>query len=190
MAAESNLYERLVDVVGDLDEVDARPGVHWVHVTQPTHEAVSALGTRYGFHHLICDQICDTMQRPQLEENTHSAFIQLKLLRFDLDTIELVPIQVSMVLQGNLLLSFAESDISSLLKPIVDGLRAGAHVRSTGADFLAYQITDLIVDSYLRLLEELAEAVEELEVPCRVPHADDDDDDEDVDKRRRGGRSV
>jgi magnesium transporter len=72
--------------------------------------------------------------------------------------------QVSFVLGRDFLVTFQEEPEWDSFEPVRDRIRRGTgSIRRQGADYLAYALLDTIVDSFFPVLEELGEALEELE---------------------------
>lgn len=147
---------------GDTGATDGA-GVTWLHFTGAEHEVVGAVCAHLRLHHLAHERIVDLQQRPKFEEDRMSAFFQLKNVRFQRETGELEAGQLSILLVGGCVLSFAEHDMTAELAPIIASLRAGGRIRRNGGDFLAYSLFDCVVDQYFEVLEDFAETMEDLE---------------------------
>ena len=121
------------------------------------------IGTRYGLHPLVQEDILNTDQRPKVESYGDYLFVVARYLSYDADNLSVSSDQVSLVLTRNAVLSFQEQS-SGTFEPVRERLRsARGQIRKLGADYLAYALLDAIVDQYFIVLEQLSERTEELE---------------------------
>lgn len=83
---------------------------------------------------------------------------------------EITAEQISMVLGSNYVISFQEGT-ADLFAPIRERIRsAKGRIRKAGADYLAYSLIDIILDTYFGILETLGEKIEiEEEVLVNTP---------------------
>lgn len=126
-------------------------------------ELLEKLGSAFGLHPLVLEDILNTDHRPKLESHDGFLFLVAKMLSFDPARQEIVSEQVSLILGPDYVISFQERP-----GDLFDGLRQRlrtnkARVRRHGPDFLAYSLLDLIIDHYFVLLEQIGEHIEQLE---------------------------
>jgi magnesium transporter len=141
---------------------DART-VTWLHI-DGLHDIslLEGVGSLFGLHPLILEDILNTEQRPKLEDHGDYLFIVLKRFHESPDG-ALEPEQISLVLGPNWLISLQEK-AGSLLTPIRERLRTDkGRLRGAGTDALAHALLDGIVDSYFSVLEGLGERIETTE---------------------------
>lgn len=137
---------------------------HWLNL-HGVHDPVlmQDIGTRFGLHPLVLEDILHTDQRPKVESYDAYLFVVLRALHYDAATLTVSTEQVSLVLLPDTLLSFQEQ-ASGMFEPVRERLRnARGQVRKLGADYLAYALLDAVVDRYFLALEQLSEQTEELE---------------------------
>jgi len=127
-------------------------------------EVLETLGERFGLHPLVVEDILNTDQRPKLEDYDEYLFVVLKsLYHRGPDSTELEIEQISLVLGPNYVLSFQER-VGDEFEPIRERIRSSkGRVRKLGADYLAYNLIDSIVDQYFVVLEQIGDRVEFLE---------------------------
>ncbi len=131
-------------------------GVHDVGILE-------RVGSRFGLHPLLLEDIAHTEQRPKLESYGDHLFMDLNVLHLHDDSDEIHAEQISLVLGGNWLLSFNEGP-QPWARTLRDRLKADkAHCRKHGPDYLAYSILDAVVDDYYKVLERIGDRLEELE---------------------------
>jgi magnesium transporter len=138
------------------------PSVVWINVDGIQQaEVIEKIGSSFGLHHLIMEDILNTGHRPKMEDFSEFVYVTLKVLGFDSSRV--VSEQISLVLGRNYVLSFQERD-TEIFNPVKDRIRNGlGRLRSKGADYLFYALLDIIVDNYFTVLEKLGEKIESLE---------------------------
>jgi magnesium transporter len=125
---------------------------------------LESLGSCYGLHPLILEDILNTDQRPKADDMESYIYVVIKMLDFDPASLEIVSEQVSIVLGRNYVISLQEGREGDLFDPLRERIRSGkGRLRKTGPDFLAYSLLDTIIDHYFLILEKFAERIEGLE---------------------------
>jgi len=142
----------------------SKPTVTWINI-DGIHEAeiIKKLGEGFGLHPLTMEDIMNPGQRPKVEKFDHYIFIVLKMLFYDGKEEKVMEEQVSLILGENYVLSFQERE-GDIFNPVRERISSGqGRIRKSGPDYLAYSITDVIVDHYFLILEKLGDKVEQLE---------------------------
>ncbi len=122
------------------------------------------LGSCYGLHPLILEDILNTDQRPKSDDMESYIYVVLKMLDFDPASLEIVSEQISIVFGRNYVISIQEGREGDLFEPLRERIRAGkGRIRKLGPDYLAYSLLDTIIDHYFLILEKFAERIEALE---------------------------
>jgi magnesium transporter len=156
--------ERTVDSVEACARYKDKPTTTWINV-DGIHDVgvVEALGTCYGIHPIVLEDIVNTVQRPKMLDFGDYLFISLKMLYFEEPGQRVKVEQVSLILGSTFVLSFQE-DIGDVFDPLRDRLRKGnERIRRSGPDYLAYALLDSVVDGYFAVFERLGERIEEVE---------------------------
>ena len=141
-----------------------KPTVTWIDI-EGIHqvEIIEKLGSHFGLHPLLLEDILNTDQRPKMEDYGDYIFIVLKMLYLGEANNEIEAEQVSLILGSNFVISFQERG-RDVFEPVRDRIRnAKGRIRKAGADYLAYTLLDAIVDNYFIILESLGETIEETE---------------------------
>jgi len=141
------------------------PLVSWINV-EGVHdtEAISLIGSHFGIHPLVLEDVVNTDKRPLCEEYDGFIFLILKMLSRDAATGELVSEQVSLVLGPSWVISFQEGREGDAFHAVRERIRSGkGKIRSSGADYLAYSLIDATVDGYFAVLEQMGEEIETIE---------------------------
>jgi magnesium transporter len=138
--------------------------VTWINV-DGVHdgEVIGKLGSCFGVHPLILEDIMSTGQRPKMEDMGSYIYIVVRMLSFQDRKREVQSEQVSLILGPNFVISFQES-VGDVFDSVRERIREGkGRVRKMGPDYLAYALIDAIIDNYFLVLEKLGEKVEEIE---------------------------
>ncbi|MDH5685830.1 MAG: magnesium/cobalt transporter CorA [Candidatus Hadarchaeaceae archaeon] len=161
---KAQFQEKEAETVEECFPFKDKPTVTWINVDgvhQP--EIVKQLGDCFGMHPLVLEDILNTDQRPKMEDFGNYIYIVLKMLYYDEKSNEMIIEQISLVLGSNFVISFQEK-MGDVFNPIRERIKSDkGRVRKMGADYLAYALTDAIVDNYFTILEKIGEKVEFLE---------------------------
>ena len=161
---ENHVLERQVEAPEDCLPFRDAATVTWINVHglhQP--EIIHQLGSYFGLHPLVMEDIVTTDQRPKMEDHDDYIFVVLKTLYHDQKDDEMKAHQVALVVGSNFVMSFQEAEghvFDAVLNRIKNGV---TRVRAAGADYLAYSLMDVVVDNYFALLERLAQRLDVLE---------------------------
>ncbi|MBU0460952.1 MAG: magnesium/cobalt transporter CorA [Nanoarchaeota archaeon] len=139
--------------------------VTWINV-DGVHDlqTIEMMGSYFGIHPLILEDITQTDQRPKIEVFEDHIFILLKMLMFDPAKKTITSEQVSVLLGDNFVISFQENKAGDVLEPIRERIRTSkGRIRKLKADYLLYTILDAVVDHYFVVLEHIGEHIETLE---------------------------
>ena len=136
--------------------------VRWINVDgQHTQEMLEALCVPFHIHPLVIRNITNKEQRAKIEVYPNFLYIVAKMIYFSAE--EMVVEHVSFLLGKNYVITFGElkGDVFDSIRGWIDS--KGAHVRSSGADYLIYLLLDAIVEGYFDVLEVLNERIDALE---------------------------
>lgn len=124
---------------------------------------IESLGKTFNIHPLILEDIADINQRPKFEEYEEGIFITLRALAFDQNTLKVKTEQVALYFRKGLLISFQEdeTDLFEAVRHRINNSRG--KIRQKGTDYLAYALMDNVVDHYYIILEQVENAIENIE---------------------------
>jgi magnesium transporter len=159
-----NFQEKEVHKIEECFPFKDKPTVTWINIDGLQEVGVvEKIGTHFGVHPLILEDILHTGQRPKAEDLGDYLFIVLKMIYHDENEDEIMGEQVSLILGQNYVISFQERE-GDIFNPIRERIRNGkGRIRKGGADYLAHALIDAIVDHYFVILEKLGEKIEFLE---------------------------
>ncbi len=159
-----NLAERSNAGIGDLAErLDSR-GVTWINIDGLGDvEALSYLGERFNLHPLALEDVLNTGQRPKIEITQDYVFICLQMVYQNSER-TVCGEQVSLFLGRNFVITVQEEGDYDVFEPVRERIRSGrGNIRRSRADYLCYALLDSVIDHYYPVLEDLGEAIEEIE---------------------------
>jgi magnesium transporter len=161
---ETNLEEKGAKTIEESYPFKDKPTVTWINI-DGLHEVeiIEKLGSHFGLHPLLLEDILNTDQRPKMEDYGDYIFVVLKMLYPGENKDEIEAEQVSLILGSNFVISLQESE-GDVFNPIRDRIRKNkGRIRKAGADYLAYALLDAIVDNYFLILENVGEKIEDTE---------------------------
>jgi len=141
-----------------------KPTVTWINI-DGIHQVdiIEKLGSYFGLHPLLLEDILNTEQRPKMEDFGDYIFFVLKMLYLGDDKEDMEAEQVSLILGSNFVISFQERE-GDVFAPVRDRIRKHkGRIRKAGSDYLAYALLDAIVDNYFLILENVGEKIEDTE---------------------------
>ena len=153
-------------IINDFDELHSckkRDTVKWINVNGVNDEKIiREIGEIFGIHPLVLEDVMNTDQRPKVDFFDEYVYIVLKNLNYNSKKDDFESEQISLVCGRNYVITFQE-EIGDDFEPIRERLRKGGRTRELGADFLAYSLVDLIVDTYYQILDRMGDWIEDLE---------------------------
>ena len=162
--SEASFQEKQVTSVEECFPFRDTKSVSWINIDGMQDVGfIERLGQHFGFHPLVVEDILDLSQRPKCEDMESYILIATKMFMIDDEESGIKSEQVSLVLGENFVVSFQESR-GDVFNAIRERIRTGkGRVRKMGADYLAYSLVDAVVDNYFVVMEQLGDAVEEME---------------------------
>ncbi len=161
--SETEIHDHETIDTKEIAEHFAEWPVTWINVAGLGDETVvSDLATLFSLHKLAVEDVVHLGQRAKVEQYDDHLFIVVRLASLGPDD-EIDTEQLSLFLGKNYVLSFLEKKWDCF-DAVRDRIRKSrGHIRSLGADYLAYALIDSVIDSYFPILETFGERVEALE---------------------------
>jgi magnesium transporter len=161
---ESHCEEKVLKNIEDTYSYKDTPAVTWINVDGLHNvDLIEKLGTQFGFHPLVMEDILNTEQRAKIEDYGDYMYIVLRMIYSGSGLEDLEGEQVSIVLTPNLVISFQERR-GDVFESVRERIRKSkGRISKLGADFLAYALMDAIVDNYFNVLERAGETIENVE---------------------------
>lgn len=157
-----DVFEGDLDDIGDLALLTAKFPVVWVDVTGYGDPALlDGIRDALGLHALAVEDVVHLGQRPKLEEYDRSLFCVARML--EPSTTGVQTDQLSVFLTDGVVVTFQERP-GDCLDTVRNRIReARGRIRKHGPDYLFYALLDAVVDSYMPIIEDLGDRIEEVE---------------------------
>jgi len=160
----TSIVQKKLDKVESCYVYSDSPHITWINVDGINKKEVEKLSTHYKIHPLIQEDILSVGQRPKMDDIDGLVYCLLNMLYFNSVTGGVEQEQISIVLGKNFVISFQEDAQRDVFNPLREKLQiASSKLRQTGADYLFYNMIDLIVDNYFVVMEKLGENIELVE---------------------------
>lgn len=162
--SKDTIEEQLVQSIDEVLKYKDSDTVTWVIIEGLANVGVvERVGTLFGIHQLVLEDILNTHQRPKFEEFDDYLYIVLKSLLPENEQFAIAYEQVSLLVLKNFVFVFKEKK-DDLLKPVIQRIKTSkGRFRSLGADYLTYSILDIIVDQNFILIDSLDEVIASIE---------------------------
>lgn len=111
----------------------------------------------------ILSDILNPSLRSKIELFDKGIFVTVKLLQYQEKTDQIIVENLSLIICDNTLISFRE-ETGPVFEPIRERIRKYSNkIRTSGADYLAFTLLDVVVDNYIYILGLLGEKIEALD---------------------------
>lgn len=161
---DKELDEKKDCAIEECLDLKEKPGVTWINISgihDPS--SIENFGKNFGLHPLVQSDTMNTELRPKFVNHDDYLQIILKVPHFNNDYHELELEQISLIVGKNYLLSFQETE-GDIFEPIRKRIREKiGKIRSWNSDYLAYAITDTIVDYFYVIMEDMDAQTDTLE---------------------------
>jgi len=160
----AGVVEKQIASAADLPPFTADGKIRWLDIEGLGDTALfQALGEKYALHPLALEDALHVGQRPKMEPYENHLFVVAQMVYRD-QKLRMCGEQVSMFVCRNFLITIQEEIGTDVFDPVRDRIRAGrGYIRKLGADYLCYALLDAIIDHCFPILEDLGEALEEIE---------------------------
>jgi magnesium transporter len=161
---EANYKQEEVVEIERCFELKTTPTVTWINIDGVHDTAlIEKVGSHFGLHHLVQEDIVSTGQRPKFEDYEDYLFVVFRMLTYDRTKRAIDSEQVSLILGKNFVISFQER-VGDVFEQVRERIKASkGRVRKMGCDYLVYSLIDATVDNYFTVLEQFGERIETLE---------------------------
>ncbi|HJV78511.1 MAG TPA: magnesium/cobalt transporter CorA [Paludibacter sp.] len=121
------------------------------------------LAKEFKIENNILSDVMNPATRPKVEEFENGIFVTIKMLHLDESADTLSVENLSLIIADGLLISFQEQS-GLVFEPIRERIRKHKNkIRTSGSDYLAFALLDVVVDNYIYISGLLGEKIEGLE---------------------------
>ena len=162
--SKDHFEQKAIKSIDEILEYKSSETITWVTIEGLTNvNLIGDIGTNFGIHDLVLEDILNTHQRPRFEEYDDHLYIVLKCLLLENEEFSVSYEQISLLLLKNFVFVFKEK-ADDLLLPLQQRIKnSKGRFKGQGSDYLTYSILDIIVDQNFILIDSLDNAVTELE---------------------------
>jgi len=162
--SETEFEEKEIKNIEETFLYKDKSSITWINI-DGLHDVdiIARIGNEFNLHPLIMEDILHTDQRPKMDDFDNYLFIVTRMLYYNDTEHRIVSEQFSLILWQNTVISFQERS-GDVFEYVRERIRKDkGRIRKMGSDYLLYALMDSLVDSYLVVLENTGERVEELE---------------------------
>ena len=136
---------------------------HWIEIKGlGDANLIEEIGEKLGINPLVLEDISNTHQRPKFDEYDDYVFMVSRIIHFTKDN-ELQNCQFSAVVKKNIIISFEETH-DEYFEAVKARLKAGkGAIRTAGPGYMAYALTDTILDNYFVLMAQIGDMLDNVE---------------------------
>jgi magnesium transporter len=135
----------------------------WVDIQNPDHETIEPLlEERFGFHELAAEDSLSATTHPKYDSFSTYDFFIFRTVDVNVSDHVSETFKIAAFLGSNFLFTVHRQQLGSI-DQVAARLPMDKRLLAQGPDFLLYSIVDHMVDAYFPLLEEIEEAVDDLQ---------------------------
>jgi len=139
-----------------------QPGFLWVDIRNVESRELRAVAEQFGFHDVCVESCVDPYSRPTLHQFRDHICVNLTLIRQPSD-MEIVPEELHVFVGDRFLVTVTRGEQSDALDALAQTYREDLELAERGSLYALYLVAQLLVDSYMPLVERLDEEVDALE---------------------------
>ena len=126
-------------------------------------ELMEELAKVYNLENYILSDVMNPTVRPKVQEFEKGIFITIKMLQFNEKSGNVLADNLSLIITNNTLISFQEQ-AGTIFESIRERIRKHKNkIRTSGSDYLAFALLDVVVDNYIYVMGLLGDKIENLE---------------------------
>jgi magnesium transporter len=135
--------------------------IHWLNIDgYGSADLLKGLAAQFKIHPLAMEDVVNTHQRAKVDNYDDQLFVVARRVVGPPFCSE----QISFVLAGNVLLTFQEDLDGDCFDNVRERLRNNrGRTRSSGSDYLLYELLDAVIDSYFPVIEKMGEDLDRIE---------------------------
>ncbi len=138
--------------------------ITWININGLHNEyVIRDISTTFAIPADILSDVMEPSSRAQAEEFDNGFFVSVKMLEFNEKKNKISVDNLSLIVMDNILITFQEEK-GDVFDPVRDRIRKHkTKIRTSGADYLAFALLDVVIDNYIYILGLFGEKVEALQ---------------------------
>jgi len=159
-----NSEEREVKNISEVAPFEKQKPTSWFNIDGlHDNNIMQEISENFELDTLIVSDIMNTHARPKIHEYDNCIYISVKMLQYDETNKEILSENLVLILKENILLTFQEK-VGDVFEPIRERIRKKRkRIRSSGPDYLAFSILDVVIDNYIYIISRIGEKIEDLD---------------------------
>lgn len=149
---------------GELRKYLNSDSITWINVDGLHNEQIIRdLSDIFSIPADILSDVMEPSSRPQAEEFDNGFFVSIKIMEFNEKKNRVSVDNLSLIVMDKILVTFQEEK-GDLFEPVRERIRKHrTKIRTSGSDYLAFTLLDVVIDNYIYILGVYGEKVETLE---------------------------
>ncbi|WP_332456442.1 magnesium/cobalt transporter CorA [Petrimonas sp.] len=149
---------------GELREYLSSDSITWINVDGLHNEQIIRdLSDIFSIPADILSDVMEPSSRPQAEEFDNGFFVSIKMMEFNEKKNRVSVDNLSLIVMDKILVTFQEEK-GDVFEPVRERIRKHkTKIRTSGSDYLAFTLLDVVIDNYIYILGVYGEKVETLE---------------------------
>ncbi|MDD7587647.1 MAG: magnesium/cobalt transporter CorA [Corynebacterium glucuronolyticum] len=163
-----------------LEEVrSSGEGYVWISLNAPDQQQMVSLSETFGVHELIVEDAVYARQRPKVERYEDQLFMVIRSIAYQdidevVDTREVISTgEIQMIMGSDFIITIRHA-AANVVKDLRRKVEEDPELNALGPAYIAWLVSDILVDSYLSISHELSTEVDELEETVFTPNNDFD----------------
>ena len=153
-----------INSIGELKSFTNDSQFSWINIIGLCdEELINNISVEYNIPANIMSDVLDPSLRPQVEDFDDGLFISLKMLQADEVSQTITRETVCLIIKDKVIFSFVDKS-DNIFVPIKNRIkRKKSRIHTSGTDYLAFTILDIIIDNYIYILDTYGDKVEKVE---------------------------
>ncbi len=149
---------------GELRKYLSSDSITWINVDGLHNEQIIRdLSDIFSISADILSDVMEPSSRPQAEEFDNGFFVSIKMMEFNEKKNRVLVDNLSLIVMDKILVTFQEEK-GDVFEPVRERIRKHkTKIRTSGSDYLAFTLLDVVIDNYIYILGVYGEKVETLE---------------------------
>lgn len=170
---EDHLDEVEIGSVSNVLNFDTSETTSWFNIDSLHDEKImQEISLGLELDSLIMADVMNTHSRPKIHEYDNCIYLSVKMVQYDSIKDSILSENLVLIIKEKILLSFQER-VGDVFEPVRERIRKNKkRIRTSGTDYLAFALLDVVVDNYIYAISIIGEKIENLdEELINSPHS-------------------
>ncbi len=159
-----NLSELNIDSLAQSAKYEQTKSTTWLNIDGLHDEKLmQEIASTFHLESLILAEVMNTNSRPKFQDYDNCLYLSLKMLDYNEDKKKISSENLVLLIKENILITFQEKE-GKFFEPIRERIRKNRkRIRTSGPDYLAFALADIVIDNYNYIIGKLGENIESLD---------------------------